>query len=115
MKAAAYIRAPRDTPDDGDRQLETIRCFVEGSGWELAGVYAEPSGIAWHQSRAAPHARVAWDRRQGQGERAGDAHSACGRSGGSGPQSERVGPVGVADLDGAEESWQGERLSLHSA
>ena len=43
MKAAAYIRAPLDSPADRERQLETIRRFVEASGWQLSGVYAEPS------------------------------------------------------------------------
>ncbi len=44
LKAAAYIRAPHETPDDRERQVETIRRFVESFGWELGGVYAEPSG-----------------------------------------------------------------------
>ena len=45
MKAAAYIRAPHDTAGDRERQLETIRRFVQQcSGWELSGVYAETSG-----------------------------------------------------------------------
>jgi DNA invertase Pin-like site-specific DNA recombinase len=44
MKAAAYIRTWHDRRDDGDRQLEAIRQFVEGSRWQLTGVYAEPSG-----------------------------------------------------------------------
>ena len=39
MRAASYVCA-----DDRDRQLEAIRRFVERRGWELVGVYAEPSG-----------------------------------------------------------------------
>jgi len=42
MKAAAYIRAPHDTPDDREGQLDDIRQFAVQPGWELVGIYTDP-------------------------------------------------------------------------